>query len=303
MKYEICNDHRLDEALMYTLNLLPKHLSEKITAFFQSNQLSYINEIRFHRGGFVSFIANSKNVRSSIRLCDEDLSKIIVSLCGGSVYAHFNTIKNGYISLGMGIRVGICGHATVENGDITAISRINSINIRIPRRIYHSADYLYEILKADKFQSSVILYSRPGVGKTSILRELIYLLGNAEEPIRHAVIDTREEITTFMEKELMCADIFISYPKGQGIEIATKSMTPEIIICDEISSIDEAIAITRASNSGVRLIATAHASSYDELLTKEILKPLFNHKIFNYALGIERENGSCQYNFTLNSLR
>ena len=84
---------------------------------------------------------------------------------------------------------------------------------------------------------------------------------------------------------LAVAGIFISYPKGLAIEIATKSMTPELIICDEISSFEEANAVGQATNSGVAIIASCHASSFDELCSKEILKDLFLHRVFDYALG------------------
>ena len=142
----------------------------------------------------------------------------------------------------------------------------------------------------------------PGIGKTTILRELIYKLATYKTPIRNVVIDSREEITPFMEGMPSSSDIFISYPKGLAIELATKSMTPEIIICDEISSKDEADAILRAVNSGVKLIATAHASCFSELMSKEILKDLFRNKVFDYAIGIKRKIGSKRYEFSLNSI-
>lgn len=303
MRYEIVCGRSIDDITKYVLELLPQKICNAIAEFIEKNKLCKINEIRIHSNTFLCFIANSRNVRSDIMITQEDISNIVVELCGGSLYAHFNTIREGYISLGKGVRAGICGRANVESGAIRGVSDISSINIRLPRRILHSADFLFNLLQKNNFKRSVILYSSPGVGKTSIIRELIYLLSKQSTPIRHAVIDSREEITPFMTNNFVNADIFISYPKGQGIEIATKSMTPELIICDEISSLEEAEAILKASSCGVQLIATAHAQSFDELLSKRILKELFEHQIFDYALGIEREAGSCKYEFTLNKLR
>lgn len=302
MKYQICCEEKADDVLIYILERMPSELRTSILNFVRENHFSQINEIRLHSGSYVSFIANSRNVRTNIKLDKESLLEIMNLLCNGSVYAHFDTIKEGYISLGKGIRAGICGRACVENGAITGISDISSINIRLPKRIFHSADYLFSILKENDFNKSVILYSRPGVGKTTILRELIYKISTAENPLRHAVIDSREEITPFMDKHLMTSDIFISYPKGLAIEIATKSMTPELIICDEISSQKESDAILRASNCGVKLIASAHADSFEELCKKEILKELFSHSVFDYALGITRPSGSKKYTFHLNHI-
>ncbi len=293
----------IDKGVLFVCGLIPKGIREELTNFILENHLSNVNEVRFRKNSFISLIAGSKNVNTSIYIYENDIEKLISSLCGGSIYAHFNTIREGYISLGNGMRAGICGKAICENGKITAISDISSVNIRFPKRIYHSADLLYDFLEKNKFKKSVLLYSAPGVGKTTILRELIYLISKkSNPPIRHAIIDTREEITPFMDRSQISSDIFVSYPKGLAIEIATKSMTPELIICDEISSFEEAGAVLHATSSGVKIIATCHASSLDELLSKEILKDIFSHHIFDYALGIRREYGSSKYEFSLDRL-
>ncbi len=302
MRYQMCYEKRADDILQHVLKKLPNWLGTSILEIARERQISFINEIRLHSGSFVTLIANSRNIKTDIMLYQSDIEQILDLICDGSLYAHFDTIREGYISLGKGIRAGICGRASVEDGSLRGVSEISSINIRLPKRIFHSADLLFNLLKENEFSKSVILYSRPGVGKTTILRELIYLISSENIPIRNAVIDTREEITPFMERELISSDIFISYPKGLAIEIATKSMTPEIIICDEISSQSEADAVLKASNSGVKLIASAHADSFDELCSKEILKDLFSHKVFDYALGIKRSAGSKKYDFSLNSI-
>ncbi len=302
MRCEICIENKVDEILLYVLNKLPKSIGTSIFEFLSRNNFPQISEIRMHSGSYISFIANSKNLRTDIYLAPKDINEIITLLCDGSVYAHFDTIKDGYISIGNGIRAGVCGRAKTENGNIVAISGISAINIRLPKRIPHSADYLFSILKENNFNKSIILYSRPGVGKTTILRELIYMISNYEIPLRHAVIDSREEITPFMNPYLISSDVFISYPKGVAIEIATKTMTPELIICDEISSLEESTAILRSSNCGVKLIATAHAGSFAELKSKEILQNLFLHNVFDYALGVFRDIGSKKYEFSLDKL-
>lgn len=299
MRYTVFQPTNLDKSIMFVIDFIPKNIREKLTSFLIESRLSHINELRLRENSFISLIADSKNINTDIYLNKEDIENLLSSLCGGSIYAHFNTIRDGYISLGNGIRAGICGKAICENGKITAISNISSINIRFPKRIYHSADFLYDFLSKNDFKKSVLLYSAPGVGKTTILRELIYLISKAEPPIRHAIIDSREEITPFMDRSQISSDIFISYPKGLAIEIATKSMTPELIICDEISSFEEANAVGQATNSGVAIIASCHASSFDELCSKEILKDLFSHRVFDYALGIRRNYGSCKYEFSL----
>ena len=244
-------------------------------------------------------IADSKNVKTDIYLTEYDIDEIYNQLCDMSLYAHINTIKQGYISLEHGIRAGICGKATIENNIICGINEISSINIRIPQKIYNASSYLYNLLSENDFKASVILYSSPGVGKTTILRDLISKLSNTN--IRYAIIDSRNEITSCLDK-IQNGDVFVSYPKGVAIELATKSMTPQIIICDEISSEDEADEIFKSSNAGIELIATTHAKTFDELKNKAILKKILKNGVFDYALGVEREYGKKEYRFSLNEL-
>ena len=101
-------------------------------------------------------------------------------------------------------------------------------------------------------------------------------------------------------KSLSC-DVFSSYPKGLGIELATRSMTPELIICDEISNEDESSAIMKAAHAGVKLIATTHADTLNELKRKEILKDLIESETFDYYVGVSRNNGEKRYKFSLDT--
>jgi stage III sporulation protein AA len=157
-------------------------------------------------------------------------------------------------------------------------------------------------MESDNFLSSILLYSPPGVGKTTILRELICKLSEREPPLRVSVIDSREEIISGID-ENVCADFFLSYPKESAITFATRAMTPQIIICDEISSFDEASSVLNSASCGVTFVATTHASDIEELKSKEILSPLFKKGIFDYALEVSRRQGSKKYEFTLYSLK
>ena len=302
MKYNIIYKEELDKTLSFVLSKLPITLKNEISVFLEHHRFKSINEIRIHRNSNIMLIADSLNILTDIYVNEDTIDSCIDSLCGGSVYAHFRTIKDGYISVGKGVRAGICGKACIENGEICGVSDITSINIRIPQHIQNASSYLYNFLKNNGFFSSVIIYSAPGVGKTTILRDLIYKLSYAYPPIRYAVIDSRDEITASIEEKIN-ADIFISYPKGTAIELATKSMTPQLIVCDEISSIEEANDVLNSVNSGVKLIATAHANSFNELIEKNILSRLFENKVFDYALGVSREYGEKRYKFELTKLK
>ncbi len=302
MIFDIKFKEKQNKHLLYCLNKLPFVLKQKIISYLDVNPYDAINEIRIHKNSNLALIADSKNIKTDIFIDETTINEIFEALCDGSIYAHIETIKQGYISLGNGIRAGICGRASFEKNDICGICEINSINIRIPHNIENASHFLFSFLKESNFNKSVIIYSSPGVGKTTILRDLICKLSNSKDAIRYAVIDSRNEITGCIN-DIDNADIYVSYPKGLAIELATKNMTPSLIICDEISSYEEAEQVLNSINSGVKLIATTHADSYEELTNKAILSRLFNGKFFDYALGVKREYGSKKYEFTLTEIK
>lgn len=298
MKYSIICKTEDDPIILYLLNKLPIKLKSEIEGLINSNHI--INEIRIKKNSFIYLISNGKNLKTDIFIDENEIENIFEYICQGSLYAHIDTLKEGYIQMGSGIRAGVCGTAILDNGQITGIKDVTSINIRIPQKINNASSYVFSLLEKTNFSESILIYSSPGVGKTSILRDLVLKLSKLDNGIRFAVIDTREEII-INHLECSNADIYLSYPKGVAIELATKSMTPEIIICDEISNESEANAILKSSHSGVTLIATTHASSFTELKEKSILTPLIKSGVFKHFIGVERKNGEKKYKFTLNS--
>lgn len=291
---------KMDKALLFALEKFPLNLKNDILAFLIEKKIDTVNEIRIRCGAYASLLINKTIIKTGIYIKKEQVDEIILNLCNGSVYAHIHTIKEGYISVGKGIRAGVCGKAVLKSGEIDGVYDISSINLRIPQRIHFAGDYLFNLLKDFSFSISVLLYSAPGVGKTTILRELLLKLSKFTT-VRHAIIDSREEITTFID-DIITSDIYAGYPKGVGIELATKSMTPQIIICDEIASINDAQSITLAANSGVNLIATTHARDFEELKRKESLAPIFKNNIFDYAVGVTR-NPQNKFVYTLDKLK
>lgn len=280
--------HKVSDIFEFASDALPLHIKNHLKKFVYDNKIAFVDEIRIHSDACIVLIVKQNNLKTDIYTSEELMEEIFQSLCHGSVYAHIETIKDGFISIGKGIRAGICGKAIVENGEFLGVSNISSISIRLPRFVQHAGDFIYKILMENNFSKSFLLYSAPGVGKTTILRDLVLRLSNTQPLVRHAIIDSKEEITPFLSKSLN-ANIYLSYPKGLAIELATKCMTPQMIICDEISSYEEAFAIARSINCGVSLVATTHASSITELKTKEILSPLFNCRAFEFAIGVTRD--------------
>ncbi len=302
MKIQINHTLKKDKHIEYILSKLPSKISHFINQYLKEYPQLKIDEIRLHSNSFMNLITSFKTIRTDLFITEDDILETSSLLCSDSIYSHFDTIKNGYINVGNGIRAGICGKATIQSGQITGIKDFSSINIRMPKRIYHAGDYVFDLFQKNNYKCSVLLYSPPGVGKTTILRELVYRLSTLSNPIRLSVIDSREEILSGLEINASL-DLYLSYPKGEAINLATRTMTPELIVCDEITTREEAIAVLNSVNCGVNIIATTHASSFNELNAKEQILPLINNKVFDYAIGISRDIGATRYKFTLNSLK
>ncbi len=219
-------------------------------------------------------------------------------LCGYSVYSCQNEIKNGFITIKGGHRAGLCGTAVIENGKITAVSDISSINLRISRQIFGVSEEI--IKKIYPLSGGVLIAGAPSSGKTTILRDLAYRLslGMDCRMMRTAVIDERGEIAGTYSgnayNDLGLCDILNGYPKGEGIMQAIRAMSPQVIICDELGGEDDCVYAEQGFNAGAYIIATIHASSYEELMKRKQAQRLIDTGAFKNIVILESCDRPCK---------
>ena len=269
------------------LRLMPKGLEEEILRLCHGRKGAFleISEIRLRAFGRCSVRLFGRVVGLSYKLRLAELEEIVEKLCFGAIYAHRDNILKGYIPYLDGVRVGVAGSARYEGGKAVGIEEISSLVFRLPTR---KSELSSELLSAFRLSSrGLIIYAPPGGGKTSALRSLSRSLGGAEQSMRVCVIDERDEFSCedFSDCEV---DLLRGYKKQTGIEIATRTLSPDVIIVDEIGS-DEAGEVALAARCGVKIAATAHAATADELLSKPSLKPLFDAGAFDVTAGILTE--------------
>jgi len=253
-------------------------------------------ELRVRRNRAASLVVAGQNHLLDVALSGEELDALLLTMCTGSLYAHHDTLKEGYIMLDGGVRVGVGGRAAVLDGKINAISEVAVLCIRLPHRTPAVGGEIAALFEGLHGTRGILLYAPPGVGKTTILRGVATLLAGGDTPRRTAVIDTRGELGCFVGERLLI-DVLSGYPRGRGIGIATRTLSAEVIISDEVGDLAEAQEIVSAHIGGVPLIATAHAFSVRELLSRPGMRLLHEARVFGAYVGISRAAGRFCYHY------
>lgn len=253
-----------------------------------ARKLSRVEEVRLHCGRRATLTSFGKNFPTSAVLTRSEIDRVLTRLCEGSVYAFRDTIAEGYISLRGGIRVGVCGRAAISGGKISGVYDIDTLAVRIPHRSPPLGHEIVKLLSEMNYTRGVLIYSPPGVGKTTLLRSLALLLASGNDAKRVSVIDTRGELAFSLDSPALCLDLLSGYPKHVGLALASRTLGCEVMICDEIGSRAEAEAIREAHNCGVPLIATAHAASVRELLGRTGIGILHRAGCFGAYVGLSR---------------
>ena len=295
----------MDEELLRILKYLPEKVSSAVLIFAENlcGKESYISEIRLRANAPMSVSFGDRNIylfQGKSVVCNEfEVSETLQKLCEDSVHTYSETLKEGFAILENGYRIGVCGRAGIAGDSIKSIYGISSLSIRIPHPIKDVSQKIRKILLRDGCIESALFYAPPNVGKTTLIRDMASSLSGGKYPKRVALIDTRGEIYMQEMFEGCLVDVLRGYPRAKGIEIATRTLSPEVIFCDEIGSAEEAKAILSAQNSGVPLIATAHAESREALLRRPNIRMLYDNEIFRYYIGLKRNAEEKSFDFEI----
>lgn len=236
--------------------------------------LSRTAELRLRAGRpavCVNILGEMKTCSSA--LSAKEIAECFAEICRYSVYSFEEEIARGFVTLDGGHRVGICGTAVTKNGRITSFKDISGLNIRIAHQIYGCADKLCKKAFSDG-PHSLLLAGKPLCGKTTVLRDIARQLG---ERRRVVIIDSRGELSASVGGTPsldigLNTDALCGCEKSEGIMLALRSLNPEVIICDEIG--DDGEAVEQAVFCGVKVIASAHAGSIEELKRRRSTRAL-----------------------------
>lgn len=242
--------------------------------------LRQVTELRFRAGQGCSLTyGNGNYIVDGISVTMEDISEMLNQIYRGAAYQYESQMGNGYIPLPGGHRVGICGTYVEDQSGAVRIRDLSSLNFRICREIRGIADDLLPKLLYDGKFCSTLIVSEPCGGKTTLLTDLVRAL--SDQGFRSAVIDERGEIAAcfqgLAQKDLgALADVLDDYPKPYGMMIALRTLSPQVIVCDEIGTDEETERMLEAMNAGVPVLVTAHARDEEELFNRPQIKRLMD---------------------------
>jgi stage III sporulation protein AA len=233
----------------------------------------------------------------------EDVEQTFQIICKYSIHSFMDDIQKGFITLSGGHRVGLVGKVIVENGQVKNIKHISSLNIRVSREIKGCADkILGYIVEGKNKVNNTIIISPPQCGKTTLLRDIVRNLSNGNEQLgfhgmKVSLIDERNEIAgSYLGVPQMDVgirtDIIETCPKELGITMLLRSMSPNIIVTDEIGSEQEVKSLYTALNGGVGLITTVHGDSIEDIKNRRELSRLLDEELFKKAIILSAKNGA-----------
>ena len=274
-------------------DVLPARLCREIEGAVPCD--GQVEEVRLRRGKCASVTVGGRNLRLDTVLDGKEMDELLIRLCEGSLYAHGETLREGYISLKGGIRVGICGRAAVVGGHVTGVCDVSAMAVRIPHPVPPVGRELEVLLRRMDLCRGVLLYAPPGVGKTTALRAVAVRMAGGEAPLRVAVVDTRGELCYGLGGRELLLDILSGYPRGLGITVAARTLSAQLIVCDEIGDLAEAREIVEAHNCGIPLLATAHASRVEELLARPGMRLLHEAGCFGAYVGLSRRSDGFDF--------
>ena len=227
-----------------------------------------------------------------------DARELLEKLCRHSDYAREEELKRGFITVEGGARVGVCGRPVTEDGRILRLTDVSCFNIRITREAVGCAEGVMHYLSEQGRPVSALIAAPPAGGKTTLLRDIARCFsdGIGVKPQKVALADERGELAGCSEGAPSFnvgarTDIMEHVPKAAAMEVFIRTMSPDVMITDEIGGKEDAAALSEAARSGAAVIASAHAASVDELKSRAALSEILASGVFRRVLLLHR-NGS-----------
>ena len=277
-----------------------------------------ITEIRLRRNRNVVIVQKGTSrflyaKDKAVVVDDRQFDEMFLKMCDYSLYSNEESLKNGYITLKNGARIGICSTAVYNSDLLVSTKNITSLNVRLPREIKGFGEKAVNNIFTNGLKS-VLIAGKPSSGKTTLLRDIARLL--SDKMYKVCVIDSRNELAgkqgfDFTLDLGVDTDVLTGFEKSQAVDIALRTMSPQLIVCDEISKKSELRAICNGFSSGVYFLASVHADDISSIFRRTVSRELilsrefqkiimlsdnFEYKIFDTDEVIYENSGLCDDN-------
>ena len=281
------------------LRYFPRRISNKLEEYLK--QTNYIIEeirLRAERPIIIKHSKGEDILKTTVSV--NEILETLQHICDNSIYAYQNQICNGFVTIRGGHRIGISGSVVQTNGKISNINYISNLNFRIARQIIGASNEIlkYIINIEENSIYNTLIASPPGAGKTTILRDVVRRLSDGIEQINFkgktiSLVDERGEIAAVYkgvpQNDIgIRTDVMDNVEKSVGMKLLIRSMSPEIIVADEIGKDEDVEAISYAVCSGIKGIFTAHGGSLKELKLNPSISKIMDKHIFDRIIFLDK---------------
>ena len=287
--------------------LLPDELYNLITSLVDT---SMIFEVRIRNrapiclniNGEYRLISTSgfaRNIKEAWVANEQMLDYVLSRATNSSFYSVGNQIRHGFVTFDGGIRIGICGETVIDEKGVKTIKNISSINIRIPHEIKNCALTAMNFIASGGIKNTLLI-APPGAGKTTFLRDIARTISQTKGIKNVLVVDERYEIAAahlgYPSMDVgPYTDVISGCSKEYGLREGLRSLKPNVVICDELATYEDLLAVSEAMSSGVKVIASAHSFDHVELSKKSQFAEVFKKKLFQRYIVISERNGPGTY--------
>ncbi|MGG3450140.1 stage III sporulation protein AA [Domibacillus aminovorans] len=280
------------------LPYLPEMVARSVTTILKKDPR--IEEIRLRTGQPIELSGDKQYVLPLI-FTEKERQAFVYKLTKHSFYMLEEQLKKGYITIAGGHRIGLAGQAVLKKGSVYSMTNLSFFNIRIAKEKKGTAHHLLPFIYENGWQSTLLI-GPPRSGKTTLLRDLARtaatgLIERGVLSCKTSIVDERSEIAGCLNGVPQLdvgkrADVLDACPKSEGMMMMIRSMSPDIIIVDEIGRAEDAYALSEALNAGIAVIATVHAHSYEEVIRRPIIRTITESGLFKRYIEM-KQNHEC----------